>query len=237
MQLQSFSHLENMVSKPTWKDILLELMSSEKIDPWNIDISELADAFIKKVREIEAMDFALQANVILAASILLKYKSNYLKLLRYQSDLSDFDSAEFVPDESGVAIEELPELTFSSRIPPKRQITADELIQEMEKLIKFDNIDRVIIPRGSIVETVDLELYQRDIEKDMETTLKKVVASTDSEGWSLFSKITAGADFRDIVYTLLCLLHMVQAGVIDIRQDEIFGEIFIHLMEKKKNLE
>ena len=151
MQLQSFSYLENMVSKPTWKDILLELISSHRIDPWNIDLIVLADAFIKKVREMERMDFLVQANVILAASILLKYKSDYLRMLSYQSDISDFPA-----DGSDVpGIEEIPDLAFSSRIPPKRQITLDELVSEMERIIKYENTDRVHIPRGSIVETVD----------------------------------------------------------------------------------
>ena len=90
MQLPSFSYLETMVSKPTWKEILLDLISTNSIDPWNIDLVTLADAFIKRVREMERMDFMMQANVILAASILLKYKSNYLRMLSYQSDMTEF---------------------------------------------------------------------------------------------------------------------------------------------------
>ena len=235
MQLQSFSHFETMVSKPTWKDILLDLISSNKIDPWNIDLVELADVFIKQVREIERMDFMVQANVILAASILLKYKSNYLKMLNYQSELPEFMPGD-VPQELDVKdVEEIPQLALSSRIPPKRQITLDELVDEMERIIKYDDIERVRIPRGSIVETVDLELHQHDIEHDMEQVLGKVKENTDSEGWSLFSGITKGDSNQEIVYTLLCLLHLVQMNTIDIRQDEMFGEVFIHLIENEKN--
>jgi segregation and condensation protein A len=226
LQLQSFSYFESMVSKPTWKDILLELIATNRIDPWNIDLLALSDAFIRKVREIERMDFAIQANVILAASILLKYKSNYLRALSYQSDLTEFaPEAPQLPD-----AEELPQLTLSSRIPPKRQITLDELIGEMERIIKYDETDRVRIPRGSIMETVDLEIPEHDIEHEMERVMGLVRQSTDSEGWSLFSRITGGADMREKVYTLLCLLHLVQSGSLDIRQDEMFGEIFIRLL-------
>jgi segregation and condensation protein A len=227
---QSFSSLENMVSKPTWKDILLELMSSNRIDPWNIDLIALADAFIKKVREMERMDFVIQANVILAASILLKSKSGYLKSLSYQSELSEFQP------EGEAALpnaEELPQLTLSSRIPPKRQITLDELVSEMERIIKYDEMERVRIPRGSIVETIDLDLGEHDIEKDMVLLMDRVRENTDSEGWSMFSQLTTGTtDMRDVVYTLLCLLHLVQMGSLDIRQDKMFGEIFIQLLRK-----
>jgi segregation and condensation protein A len=226
MHIHTFSHLESMVSKPTWKDILLELIAGNRIDPWNIDIVELSDAFIKKVREMEHMDFAVQANVILAASILLKYKSNYLKLLSVQAEIPDF-----VPDERAENIEEIPQLTLSSRIPPKRQITLDELIVEMERIIKYDE-QKVHVPRGSIVETVDLELPERDIENDLQKVFNLVKTNTDSEGWSVFSRIRQGADLQETVYLLLCLLHLVQIGSLDIRQDDMFGEIFICLLQK-----
>jgi segregation and condensation protein A len=223
MQIQSFTQLESMVAKPTWKDILLELIAGNRIDPWNIDLVDLSDAFIKKVREMERMDFAVQANVILAASILLKYKSNYLKMLSVQSELPSF-----IPEETPHAPEEVPQLTLSSRIPPKRQVTLEELIAEMEKIIKYDQ-EKVRIPRGSIVETLDMELPERNIESDMEKVLGLIRSNTDSEGWSLFSGIRKGADLQETVYLLLCLLHLVQLGSIDIRQDDLFGEIFICL--------
>lgn len=229
MQLTSFSHFETMVSKPTWKDILLELVSSNHVDPWNIDLVDLSDAFISKVREMERMDFVIQANVILAASILLKYKSDYLKFLSYQSDLAEFPAAE----EEREPVEEVPQLTLSARIPPRRQITAEELITEMEKIIKYENVERVRIPRGSIVETVDLELNEHDIESDLGRVLEKIKQNTDDQGWSLFSMLTKEGDIREKVYTLLCLLYMVQNGSIDIRQDEIFGEIFIFLKREE----
>ncbi len=231
MQLQSFSHLESMVSKPTWKDILLELISSHSLDPWNIDLVQLSDAFIKKVREMEKMDFVLQANVILAASILLKYKSDYLRFLSYQSEIPEF-AADGEP--AALPGEEYPQLALSSRIPPKRQVTLEELIGEMERIIKYDETERVHIPRGAIVETMDMELPDRDIEADMARILGRVRENTDGTGWSLFSRLTGGMEMRDTVYTLVCVLHLVQSGALDIRQDKMFGEVFIYLMSREK---
>ncbi|MEW6723101.1 MAG: segregation/condensation protein A [Candidatus Micrarchaeota archaeon] len=225
LQLQSFTHLESMVSKPTWKDVLLELISSNSIDPWNIDLLALSDAFIRKVRDMERMDFAVQANVILAASILLRYKSNYLKSLSYQSEIPEFAAEAAEP---ALRPDDIPELTLSSRIPPRRQITLDELISEMEHIIRYDTEERVRIPRGSIVETLDLELPERDIERDMKALLERISGEADSEGWSLFSRVSDPSDMQRLVYTLVCLLHLVQAGSVDIRQDSMFGEIFIH---------
>ena len=227
--LAQFSYLESMVSKPTWKDILLDLISSNSLDPWNIDLIALADGFIRKVKEMERMDFIMQANVILAASILLKYKSDYLKALSYQSELPEYPAdADALPEP-----EELPQLTLSSRIPPKRQITLDELVSEMERIIKYDEVERIRIPRGSITETVDLELAEHDIEHDMELTLGRIRDNTDPTGWSLFSRLTDGLDMQGTVYTLLCVLHLVQLGSLDLKQDKMWGEIFLFLREKE----
>lgn len=223
---QSFSSFENMVSRPTWKDILLDLISSNSIDPWNIDLVSLADAFIRRVREMEKMDFVLQANVILAASILLKYKSEFLKALSYQTDLSQFEET---PEPVITGADEFPTLTLSSRIPPKRQVTIDELITEMEKIIHYDDSERVRVPRGAIVETVDLDLGERDIEKDMAEMMSLVRNNVDDNGWALFSRLVEGRDMEGVVYTLLCLLHLVCDGALDIKQDKMFGEIFVHL--------
>jgi segregation and condensation protein A len=230
IQLQPFSYLESMVSKPTWKDILLDLMATHSVDPWNIDISMLADAFIKRVREMERMDFIMQANVILAASILLKYKSDYLRFLSYQTDMTQFpQEGDGLP-----AVEEIPELSLSSRIPPKRQITFDELVSEMERIIKYENTERMHVPRGAIVETIDLELVERNMEKDTALIIQRLREGMDDEGWSLFSRLSKGMDHRDMIYTLICLLHMMQEGSAVLRQDRMFGEIFIRLHESKE---
>ncbi len=232
MTLQSFSHLESMVSKPTWKEVLLELISSNRIDPWNIDLTELSDAFIRKVKEMEKMEFGVPANIILASAILLKYKSDYLKFLSYQSELAEFDAQ---PVETGpLDIEALPEISFAARIPPKRQVSLEELVVEMERVIKYDTEPRLRVPRGTIVDFEDLELPDNDIERDIEDILARVEKNSDSEGWSMFSGLRGNADLQQTVYLLLCLLYLVQRGAVDLRQDEMFGEIFIRFLGNKK---
>ncbi len=228
--MASSLELESIVAKPTWKEILLDLIDREKIDPWNIDLVEISDAFLKRVREMKRLDFVIEANVILAAAILLKHKSNYLKFLNYQSELTEFPADMENPGEFEPL--DIPQLTLLSRIPPKRQITLQELIGEMDRAIEYETRERKPV-RGSITDVVELALDQSDIEKIMEGVLVRIKKNTDSKGWSLFSKIVEKRNARDIVDTLLAVLHLTQNAVIDIRQDRMFGEIFIHLIQKK----
>lgn len=39
-------NLENLVSEPTWKDILIDLVKKENLDPWNIDIANIVEKYI-----------------------------------------------------------------------------------------------------------------------------------------------------------------------------------------------
>ncbi|MBI5227028.1 segregation/condensation protein A [Candidatus Micrarchaeota archaeon] len=228
--VHTFSYIENMVSKPVWKEILLDLISKNSIDPWNIDLVDLSDAFIKKIREMEKMDFVVPANIILAAAILLKYKSNYLKFLSYQTELPEFAPES---DTGAFVAEEMPVLTLSSRIPPKRQITLPELLTEMERIIKYDTTERIKIPRGSIVDIVDLELSDHNIDQDLESVFEQIKKNVDSEGWALFSRLVTGKEPTEVVYQLLCVLYLVQKGSIDLKQDTLFGEVFIRLLDPK----
>jgi len=225
--------INSMVSKPSWKTILLELIDNKKIDPWNIDIIEISDAFMKRVREMEQLDLLVQANVILAAAILLRYKSDYLKFLQYQEQMTDY-----IPEEEPMPItsEEIPQLTLTSRIPPKRQVTLDELVEEMERVIRYESDERLVKkPRGSIDEIVNFRLVEQDIETRMEEIVNKIRGSVDEEGWTLFSRLLTNRNDRiELIYALMSILHLTQKETIDIRQDKLFGEIFIRYLENGK---
>ena len=220
-------NLEDMVSKPTWKEILLDLISTKEIDPWNVDIIAIADGFLKRAREIHKLDLHLPANVILATSILLRYKSDYLKIIEEQPV-----QEVLVPEyEDNELIEPLEGLALVSRIPPKRQITLDELMQEMERIIKYDTTERVIKPRGAIGDIINLKLQGMDIEKKMEEVYGKIKTHADEHGWTVFSKVADKQDKVEHIYTLLSVLHLTQKEMIDIKQDEIFGEILIQVLD------
>ncbi len=228
-------NIEKIVEKPTWKQILLELIEQNRIDPWDVDIILIADSFMKRVREMKQLDLTIQANVILAAAILLKYKSEYLRYLTMEEQtlVTDYPAETPLPGE----VEEIPQLTLVSRIPPKRQITLDELIGEMERVMKYDSEERKRIPRGSVTETMDFMIAEWDVEKRINDVLERIRANTDETGWSLFSSLIKGGDNLEIVRTLVSVLHLTQNGAIDVKQERIFGEILIYLLENKREKE
>ncbi|MFA5077022.1 MAG: segregation/condensation protein A [Candidatus Micrarchaeia archaeon] len=212
----SANDIERMVLKPTWKEMLLEMIASERLDPWNIDITVLANGFLKRIKNMKDLELHVPANVILAAAILLKYKSNVLNF-----------AVEAQPEEvaENYAPEEIPQIELVSRIPPKGPITMEDLMREMEKVIKYDNPAPPKLKPAD--EIMNLPAPKFDIEERMDSVFTKVKGKVDGEGWTTFSQLLDGGGVEEMVYTLLPLLHLCQRRMVDLKQDEFFGEIFV----------
>lgn len=208
-----------IVAKPSWKQVLVELVAAEKLDPWNIDIVLVADSFFRYVKEMEKFDFSIPANIILACAILLKYKSNALRFCEEPQPAEPPPG----PDEGPV-----PELSLSWRIPPRRQITLNELMEEMERVIKYDARERPAKAAAQLP-ALELDLDSYDMESEMEKLYARLKGGADSEGIVLFSSLVNGSGAEGIISTLTPLLYLSQRKSVHLRQDKFFGEIFINV--------
>ena len=115
----------------SWKDILYEVISG--LDPWDINLAELATRYAKRVREMREMNFRIPANVVLVSSVLLRMKADILNPHDPEPYTELAESFKYM---FGEAIPEFPSLIGSvdfdlelrpNRVP-RRRITAVELI-------------------------------------------------------------------------------------------------------------
>jgi segregation and condensation protein A len=58
--------------------MLVDLVISDEIDPWEIDIADIANRFLEKIREMSKINLRLSGKTLLTASILLRMKSESL---------------------------------------------------------------------------------------------------------------------------------------------------------------
>ena len=73
------STIAKMQSDSDGIDILLEMVKKNKLDPWNIDIVQLADQYFAKTVELHINNLHVTSRVILFACILLRLKSDILE--------------------------------------------------------------------------------------------------------------------------------------------------------------
>jgi len=141
-----------------WQEIIYDLINTEQLDPWNIDIIILSDKYLDKIKEIEEADFFVSSKVLLAASLLLRIKSEIL-LNRY---IKSIDEILFGKKES-IKIqlerielnEDIPELIPRSPMPRFRKVSLKELMESLNKAIITENrrIKKEIVSKNTLRES------------------------------------------------------------------------------------
>ncbi|MFH1470255.1 MAG: ScpA family protein [Candidatus Micrarchaeota archaeon] len=218
--------LEKLVIQPTWRDMLVDLVIEEKLDPWNIDITEVTEKYMDRIRGLQSMDLRVPANIILAAAILLRFKSDTLKL---EEEFQMADSETYISsDEAPV---EVPMLSLRTRIPPKRRVSLGELIGALTGVIEAQKrrAEKIFHPKP----IMSIEIPKEDIEQRMNDLLSRLGQVADAEGVLMFSELLEKRSAEEIVFVLLPLLHLAQDRKIDITQEKMFGEIFITILREK----
>ena len=138
-----------------WQEIIYDLINTEQLDPWDINIIILSDKYLEKISTIEEADFFVSSKVLLAASLLLRIKSEIL-LNRY---IKSIDEILFGKKEQQkyslerIELDEnIPELIPKSPLPRFRKVTLKELMESLNKAIVTENrrIRKEIVSRNTL---------------------------------------------------------------------------------------
>ncbi len=219
--------LLSVVVRPTWREFLLDLVNTQQMDPWDIDLVAVADAYLQKVRELQSLDLRVPANVILASALLLRFKADALQL-------EEPEPEEFY-EEPALIAEDIPDLVLRSNRPRSRRLTLEELVAAVEQVMK-EGPKRPIV--AGVPKILNIELPKLSMEERMQHVYDLAHSLKDSEGVVLFSRLLqesshnggTGMPFSELVsYNLLPVLHLVQEQKMLAWQDALFGEIFIKL--------
>ena len=215
--------LVSFVNYDTWKELLIELVEKQQLDPWNIDITELVDSYISAVKALKVMDLRLPANIILTASILLRMKS---------SMLSFFNEGE--PIEESVEIGRMTplveELVPRVRPPVKRRLTLDELIQALDEAMKITEQKN----NRSKQAPIEMPVFFKDanIEEEMELVYGHICRHADKEKMTTLSYLLASVEMDDFLLGLFIpLLFLASKGRVSLVQEGFFKEVVIKLRE------
>ncbi len=221
--------LVDLIDQPAWKTILVELVKRERMDPWSIDIADLASKYLQKINALGGTDLRLPANAILASAILLKFKANVLRISEIE------DEEEFLAQKKLMSAEERAE--FEAMIPDLKSIrkikegkvSLDELVLSIEAML---NAAKKQKDRNLLRERTKFSIPFSDfkIEEEMERVYKLIEKRADSQGLILFSRLLGQGDAApSIVRTFIPCLFLTNKGRINMWQDLFWGEIFISL--------
>ena len=141
-----------------WQEIIYDLINTEQLDPWDIDIIILTNKYLEKIKEFEDTDFFVSSKVLLAASLLLRIKSEIL-LNQYIKSIDEilFGKKEQIriPLERIELDENIPDLISRSPLPRLKKVTLKELMESLNKAIITENrrIKKEIINKNTLRES------------------------------------------------------------------------------------
>jgi Uncharacterized conserved protein len=215
----------SLVSKePTWKELLIELVDKNKLNPWDMDIVQIVDNYMDAIKGMKNLDLKVPANIMLAASILLRMKSALLVIAAQEPDPepSYYESA-------GIESIVVEPLSFRSRIPPKRRVSLDELITALDEAMKIK--EQRGVAAAFVRPPISFEVGSTDIKADSEKVYDYIKANVDSEKVALFSALAKDKSMRNVMLDLFIpMLYLASEKRIALRQDRFFDEIFVKIV-------
>lgn len=237
--------------KLSWQAIIYDLINTEQLDPWDIDISLLSGKYLEKVKEMEEANFFVSSKVLFAASLLLRMKSDII----LNSDIPGLDDVLFGKKEEKKYIQErieledgeIPDLVPRTPIPRFKKVTLQELMAALGKAFKTEN--------RRIRKEIVLKHHEREAERVMPKNtfnLKDKIGEIHGKLKNIFTNREERLAFSELVNisednkvskeervaAFVSLLHLDNQQMVWLEQENHLDEIWIllkHLYEKQNS--
>ncbi len=219
--------LVTLIDEPAWKTILIDLVEKEKMDVWAIDLVNLSQKYLERVRQMQELNLRVPANAILACAILLKLKSKTISL----SFMKEPKEPELTAEDIRRMEEILPELTPLTKLR-ESTVSLEELMRQIETVIDKTK-ERSLKYRKGLGEYKPSFFIPAFDEKDLEEKIEELfcilLEKADEEGLVLFSDLLEDKTPSSTIDTFIPLLFLAQKQRVALFQESFFGEIFISL--------
>jgi segregation and condensation protein A len=241
MQEQLFNMLFNE-DEITWQTMIFELVRTEQMDPWDIDITVLSQRFLQMVKKFKELDFRVSGKIILAAAILLRIKStrlieedmNQLNRLIAMSEADEEQMFEEFGEDYSTGKIDRDKFTLIPRTPQprKRKVSVYDLVEALQKALE---VKRRRVELHSITASVSVPEKKKDITVIIREVFDQVKAYFLKEKQQKleFSKLVPSNAVGDKVYTFIPLLYLDNLRIIDLVQESHLKEIDIYLLKDK----
>ena len=233
----------------TWRSIILELIKTDQMDPWNIDLSKLSKKFISTLKKMKEMNLNVSGKVILCAALLLRVKSSRLigdDLMEFDKLLATNDQEDIYSDEDfvneqlgGIGVKVGKEhlmLIPKTPQPRKRKVSVYDLIDALAIAL---NTRRRRVLNNITTKTMEIPDKPIDISQLMNDLHGEVIGylTKEENERMAFSQLVPGDSKLDKIHTFIPLLHLTNARKVNLDQNGHFKEIWVTLSKDKQTKE
>jgi segregation and condensation protein A len=229
----------------SWQAIIYDLIKTEQLDPWDIDLGILAEKYSQVVREMEDANFFVSSKVLLACSLLLRLKSEIL-INEYIRDLDDAlygrkNDKRYELERIELDEDELPILVPRTPMPRYKKVTLEELMKSLNQAMETENrrIKRDIRVRQANKSALVVMPNKNRIplKNRIALVLKRIKdhMRNPSNDHMKFSHLASSREER--LLSFVPVLHLSNNDQIYLYQYEHFGEIHMHLKKIPETIE
>jgi segregation and condensation protein A len=226
--------VEELVGE-TWEGLLQRLTAD--MDPWNIDVGELAQRYRDYIRALREMQFEIPGRMVLTCSILLRMQSDVLLLAGQSTDreglVAELEEAVDTFDDWVAPVDPG---AFSLPVirRPARQVTLLDLSQALQRAMK---VSRRRAER--LIEQVDFEdeydpfesfeIGGTDFGDRLRGLYERIKKMLSGRRVLSFFRLLERGDKDERVQRFFEVLHLMAEGQISCSQKEFLGDIVISL--------
>ena len=222
-----------------WQELIYDLINTEQLDPWDINITVLTDKYLDKIQNLEEEDFFVSSKVLLAAALLLRIKSEIL----LNKHLKSIDEILFGGKETKQHIlerieldEEIPFLVPKTPMSRVKKVTLQELMDALNKAIVTENrrIKKEIVNKNALRETgISLPKRRFSIQNKIKEIYDKLFGHFEENKDSIRVSFTdfVGKSKEERLISFAPLLHLENQKRVWLEQEGHFEEIHIWLKE------
>lgn len=143
-------------------EILVNMAKTGKIDPWNIDISDITEKYFAQILQMKSDNLKVTSRTLLFLAILLKLKSNSLVGIEFEQFESvdveyddeftddwgdDIAPQEQLPTNNVISLNEVLERRTSTRLNRNRVVTLQDLIKQLEF---YEQLDKKVALKNTL---------------------------------------------------------------------------------------
>ena len=229
-------------------DLLCHLIDKNKMDIYDINISEITDQYIKYIEQMEKMNLEITSEFLVMSSTLLYLKSKHL-LPKQQDDEEEITEEELI--RRIIEYKKFKEITKKLK---------ENFLQYSKRFYKFP--EEIELPKqkiekdydSTIIPKIYKELLQRNTEKINEnaSNIEKIaITETYTVGNTVKEMYRALVKFKKFTFNKLLslknhnrnevvtafsrLLEMSRRNKVITEQDELFGDIEVEKNTKNKD--
>jgi len=191
--------------------LVVPMIEEGRLDPWKVDIVELANLYIEELRKRETLDLRVPARAVVAASFLLRKKVEVI-----------FPKPERKPRQKrDYTLEEIVEM-FEEESKEVEENLADNLEKVRKTLRRSSKGKKRSRRRGRII-PLHISRFE-DVLKEM---------------WEFFSGMDVGKriefftflDRVNFVPQFMALMYLYYEGKVELYQEEPYGDIMVEVRE------